>query len=52
MSWKNDIWKLANKLDLAYTRDNYSPIHAWNAIVAELERLSYEDLSDCYIRLD
>ena len=47
---KDVIWNLARKVDLAYTRDNYSPVHAWNAIVAELERLRGDDLSNCYYK--
>ncbi len=52
MSWKDDVWNLANTLGLDYERGHYSPIHAWNAIVAELESLRGGDLSDCYIQLD
>jgi len=52
MAWKDDIWRLAHKLNLEYKRDMWSPVHAFNAIVVELERLRGEDLSDCYITPD
>ena len=52
MAWKDDIWRLANKLNLEYERDWWSPLRAFNAIVAELERLRDEDLSDCYLTPD
>ena len=50
MAWKDVIWNLAKKLELDYERGWYSPVHAWNAIVAELERLRDDDLSDCYYK--